>query len=82
MAECRKKDIDMMKERERTKGSAKERTHRSSRCCMEKVKVDTETTGHGTILGPTLGKVNQVYILMRNSTHDSPEAALLRLDWK
>ena len=32
VAECRKKDIDMMKERERTKGSAKERTHHSSRC--------------------------------------------------
>ena len=31
VAECRKKDIDMMKERERTKGSAKERTHHS-RC--------------------------------------------------
>ena len=32
VAECRKKDIDMMKEWERTKGSAKEGTHHSSRC--------------------------------------------------
>ena len=38
---------------------------------MEKVKVDTETTGHGMIFGPTLEKVNQVYNLMRNSAHDS-----------
>ena len=38
VAECRKKDIDVMKAIGKTKGSAKERTHRS-RCCMEHVKV-------------------------------------------
>ena len=74
------KDIDMMTGKERRKGSAKERTHRRSRLCMEKVKVDTETTGHGMTLGPTPGKVNQVYILLRNSTHGSLEMALLCLD--
>ena len=33
-------------------------------------------------LGPTLGKVNQVHILLRNSMHGSLEMAPLCLDWK
>ena len=37
----------MMKGKGKNKGFGKGKNPRSSRCCMEKVKVDTETTGHG-----------------------------------
>ena len=39
--------------------------------------MDTETTGHGMIFGLTLGKVNQAYISLKNSTHGSPLTELL-----
>ena len=44
---------------------------------MEKVKVDPETTGHGMILGLTIGKVNQESIPLRSSMHGSLETKLL-----
>ena len=49
---------------------------------MENVKVDTGNIRNGMTLGPTLGKVNQVHILLRNSLRGSLGMAPLCLDWK
>ena len=44
---------------------------------MERLKVDTETAGHGMILGQTLGQVYQESTPLRNSMHGSLETELL-----
>ena len=44
--------------------------------------MDTETTVHGMVLGLTLGEVNLLYSLLRNSMHGSLETELLRFGLK
>ena len=77
VAGCPKKDIVMIQVKGTNKGFGKGKNPPQQQMLNGKGKSDTETTGHGMIFGPTLGEVNQEYVLFRSSPRGSLETALL-----